>query len=412
MVATGMAFALWWLPVTRGVDRWFTPGDLWGIFRAAHYVAWGDLAGVYAKGNGVVAFPGVPILLAPVAAVSGWLHLTESMLPFVLPRPTSYLLLGPVEILLATVPVFGADALADRLGAGVRRRAVLCVAVGVLAWSASALWGHAEDALVVGIGLYALRAVVDGRWVRAGWLIGFAVACQPLILLALPILVAASPSGGRLGFALRSVALSSFLVTVSFLGDAADSLRALVDQPTPPVLNHATPWARLSPHSVEHVGAEIVPPGWPLVGGTGPLAHPHATMVFVSGGAARAAYVVAAVVVGLIVWRRPLPVRTLVWLVGVVLAARCAFEAVMTPYYLVPPLIVLLAVGARTSAARFAAAVAVGLATGWFAYLHLPPWQWWSPVVLGMAAVCVLTRPQQADGPVLPVDVGGAAVAS
>ena len=37
----------------------------------------------------------------------------------------------------------------------------------------------------------------------------------------------------------------------------------------------------------------------------------------------------------------------LLWLAGSVLAARCFFEAVMTPYYLTPPLVLLLVLAAR-----------------------------------------------------------------
>ena len=47
--------------------------------------------------------------------------------------------------------------------------------------------------------------------------------------------------------AVRSALLSAFLVGVAFAGNAADTYRQLVQQPTPPAINHATPWAALAP---------------------------------------------------------------------------------------------------------------------------------------------------------------------
>jgi hypothetical protein len=81
------------------------------------------------------------------------------------------------------------------------------------------------------------------------------------------------------------------------------------------------------------------------------------------------------------------------WLAGVVLAARCYFEAVMTPYYLTPPLILLLVLAARRGTVRFTLSVLVGAGISWFAYWHFAPWVWWTPIVAGMTVVIVLSRP-------------------
>src|SRR5580692_1707465 len=67
MLVIGMAFMFQWNPLFHHQNSWATPGDVWGIFRGAHYVGWGYLGGIYTPGAGIVTFPGMPILLAPVA---------------------------------------------------------------------------------------------------------------------------------------------------------------------------------------------------------------------------------------------------------------------------------------------------------------------------------------------------------
>src|ERR1700732_3718063 len=55
MLAGGALFMFGWDPLVKHTHAWFVGGDLWGIFRAAHYVGWGFVGGVYAPGNGVVS---------------------------------------------------------------------------------------------------------------------------------------------------------------------------------------------------------------------------------------------------------------------------------------------------------------------------------------------------------------------
>ena len=100
VLVTGLLFEFFWLPVVHHDPVWFTQADMWGMFRAAHYVGWGYLGGVYTPGTGLLTFPGMPILLAPVAMLSGALHLTESTNPVILAHPTAVFLLLPVELLL------------------------------------------------------------------------------------------------------------------------------------------------------------------------------------------------------------------------------------------------------------------------------------------------------------------------
>jgi len=397
VIAVGLLFEFLWGPLVYHDSRWFCQSDMWGMFRAAHYVGWGDLGGIYSSSNGVVTFPGMPILLTPVAMLSGALHLSESFPPFVLPHPTAVLLLLPVELVLGSTVVFGADALAEELGVSFRRRAALCVVVAIVAWPVVAVWGHAEDLLTMTFAFYAMRSVLRGNWVRAGWLFGAAVVVQPLVALALPIFVATSPRGQRVLFTVRCAALSVFTVGVSFLGDPTDAFHQLVEQPTPPSFNHATPWVALAPR------VDQLPTGVATSHLTTVLAHDrfvsHAMLRAVEatpevqGGIGRTIYIVLALLVGIYVWRRPQSVVRLLWLAGVVLGARCFFESVMTPYYLAPPLLLLLVLAARAGWRRLAPASMISLAVTVFAYYHLSEWAWWLPVVTAMGAVMALAYP-------------------
>jgi hypothetical protein len=173
-VVIGMSFSLFWAPVVRHHQYWITPGDLWGTYRAAHFVGWGDLGGVYGSGTALVTFPGILLVLAPVAMLTGALGLSESF-PRFLPHPSAWLVLGPFEMILSAVALFACDALAERLGVG--RGATCCPLPGrsaVLLWNVAVIWGHPEDALAVGLALYSLVFAFDGRWTGAGWLFGAA----------------------------------------------------------------------------------------------------------------------------------------------------------------------------------------------------------------------------------------------
>ena len=103
-----------------------------------------------------------------------------------------------------------------------------------------------------------------------------------------------------------------------------------------------------------------------------------------------------ALLVGIYVWRRPQTPERFIWLAAVCLGMRCLFEAVMTPYYLAPPLILALAIASRQGHRRFWAASVLGLETTVFAYHTLSPWAWWLPVVAGMVAVLTLGYPNKA----------------
>jgi hypothetical protein len=396
MLGVGAAFMFGWIPLVYHRPGWDTGGDLWGIFRGAHYVAWGDLGGVYTPGTGMVTLPGIAILLAPVAMIGSKFHLLESYAPIFFVHPTVALILQPVELLLAGTVVFGADALSERLGVDRRRRIAVCALVGLVAWPVAALWGHAEDVLAMTFAMYALDSAIVGKWSRCGWLLGFGIVMQPLVALLLPLLLGFAPSGKRVLLGIRALVLSAIFVGVAFAGNPSGTYLSLVRQPTPPSVNHATPWSGLAP-TVSAAGTAVATSiqsisqaGHRMLTLSSSTVHAGST---VSGGPGRILDLLLAVLLGVFVARRRPSATGLVWWALVVLGSRCFFEAVMTPYYLAPPVVLGLVLASLAPGRRFWTASGITVGVSVFAYLHLSPWSWWLPIVAGMASILYLTHP-------------------
>ena len=248
IVVTGMAFMLYWPSVVEHKNGWLTGVTSGGSSEPLTTSAAGSLGGIYDPTTGVNSLPGLEIVLAPLAMLSSHLQLTESFPPFFLPHPTVALILEPIEDLLASSVLFAADTLARHLEVSPIQRRSLAIVVGILAWPTVAIWGHAEDCLALALAIYALVACLKGQWKRCGWTFGFAIVMQPLVVMLLPLLIGASPAGKRLMTAIRSLSLTVVLVVIAFASDASDAYRSLIQQPTPPSINHATPWASIAPH--------------------------------------------------------------------------------------------------------------------------------------------------------------------
>jgi hypothetical protein len=370
LVTLGMAYSLFWAPVVRHHPYWMQSGDLWSTYRDAHYVGWGYLGGIYSAGTALISFPGIVLALAPVAMLTGALGLTEGFPKFVA-KPGAWLLLGPYTLLLSAVALFACDALAERLGVPGRRRALLCLCEAVALWNVAVIWGHPEDAVAVGLALYALLFALDGRWTGAGWLFGFAVATQPLVLLMLPVVVALVPRDRLAGLLARSVAPAVALLITPLVSQFGPTSHALLDQPNYPVLDHTTPWTALAP----------------VLGGKG-------TNLTVSAGPGRV--VALALALGLGWWVRRMRDRpdVIVWAAALALALRCLTESVMVAFYVWPVLAVALVVSSALGRWRRlllagACATFTTVATQW----HLGWLAWWSMATAGILATLLVGTP-------------------
>jgi len=366
LVATllGMAFTLAWDPVLHHVSSWDIPGDIWSTFRAAHWVGWGDLGGVYNADTQLVTLPGIAVLLAPVAMLSGHFNLTESLTPVILTHPTSWLLLGPAVLLYGYACLVPLDATADELGTDRRRRMVLVALEAVVLFQVLAIWGHPEDVLALGLALYAILATCRDRWSLSAWLWGAALVVQPLVVVMFAVSFHRVPRGQRVRTCLFAAIPTVVLTAPALLSNWSGTSAVFLHQKNFPHLDHATPWMVVAPK---------------LAGDA------------VGAGPGRLLAVVAAVVLGGAAFRWRPTLAGVVWLCALVLSLRCAFESVMVPFYLGPPLaVIVLAAAATNRWWRLFGAFAVAMAATVLSFRHTSEWAYWLPMTvllgLGLAA--------------------------
>ncbi len=276
-VLCGLLYVFRWSPVVRHrPSLWIMPSDLWVAFGASSASVHGHLASIY--GSGFLAFPGFLLLLAPVAALSGRFSTTfvqvtnhghtitgaavytEPGTPTILydalvhagnlyaVHQGVFFLLMTYVLLLSCTALFAFDALAEELGVGRGRRAVLSIAEGVLLWVV-VMGGHPEDVLSVALATWALLWAFRGRWVGAGWLFGAALAVQPLVVVMFPLLLALGGRHRALGMVVRAVVPAAVVLAGPLVADAHDTVHTLIDQPTFPNLptTYRTLWTPLAP---------------------------------------------------------------------------------------------------------------------------------------------------------------------
>jgi hypothetical protein len=377
LVAWGM-FDTTWGVRAFGRTAWAVPDDLWGTLTAAQRLLHLRLSGLYTHPTGLVAFPGAAVILIPVVALMDVTGVSLAPQTAAHPYPASWLVAGPYQIAISCLVLFAIDSIAQRQGFNLPRRFFLSAVGAVALWSVTVRWGHPEDAVAVGLLLYGIGALTaeEPRPAKAGWLAGAALAVQPLVLLALPVLLVALPGFPRrvAGFAVRAVVPSLIALGAAAAANWSATVTAVTSQPNYPALDHPTPWTTLSPHLS---GGDVA---------AGPARM--LAIVFACGCAAGYAYRRRLAPAG----QPPLP--ELLWWVAAALAMRCVFESVMVAYYVWPALAVAL-IAAAASWTRLAwtgvaaAAVTFASQSPWRS-----PWGWWTVIVAGLVIVLYCARPR------------------
>jgi hypothetical protein len=376
LIAFGIASTTWWGPALVGKAAWSLPDDLWATMAAAQRLIHGDLAGLYTPPTRLVTFPGAAVILVPVVAIidAGRLSL-QVQGPHNL-HPGVWLIAGPYEIALSAVALFAADALAERLGADRAKRAVLAGASAVALWSVSVRWGHPEDAVAVGLLLYAILALSESRTPRSAWLVGAAIAIQPLVLLALPVVAVAVEPRRLTGFLTRAAVPGVVVLGAAAAANWTATIHAVTSQPNWATVDQATPWASLAPHT-----------------DTGQA---------VAAGPARLLAILVACGCALVAGRRWRAARgaqwstqtlaEVLWWTAVVLALRCVFEPVMVAYYLWPALAVALIAASGSWSHLVPVSVAAAALTLVSQLTWRGPWSWWAPMIAGLALTLFFAR--------------------
>jgi hypothetical protein len=384
LIGLGMAGTIWG-PRYYGKSAWAVPDDLWATLVAAQRLLHLNLAGLYTPPTSLVSFPGTALILVPVAAIIDAAGLPLHAGPQGT-HPVEWLFAGPLETIISSVTLFAADAIAERMGASRPKRFLLAAASATALWNVSVRWGHPEDAVAVGLLLYAVLALSGARTSRAAWLAGAAVAVQPLALLAFPVLVVAVEPKRLPGFAVRAAAPSVVLLAAAAAANWTATVHAITNQPNAPAVDHPTPWVYLAPH---------------LSDGS------------VAAGPGRALAIVVACGCGLGVWHRWRTARLAVrwtaeiladvlWWVAAALALRSVFEPVMVSYYVWPPLAVAL-VAASGDWWRLVPTSATATVLTWLAQASWRnPWVWWTPIIAVLALTLAVARPARPAAQGLP----------
>ena len=369
VVTSGMAFSFLWLRLTQvGLYHgfWITPGDIWVSYRTAHWVGWGAYGSLYSGGPGYHTFPGLAIVLTPLAMLTHALGLSECY-PYAIPHPTAWLVLGPFELLLGCCSLFALDALAERLGVAASRRSLLCVVQGILLWPTIALFGHPEDAVALALSVYAIISVLDRRWARAGWLFAAAIAFQPLVLLILPVAASRARLRQSAQLAFRALSVPVALLVVPFLSNWHDTWTSVVEQPTELAFAHVTPWTALAPR----VAAGVV-----------------------SCGPTRLIALLGSGLLGWLAARWQVNDVWIVWFAALCLGLRFVTESALEGYYIWPALALFLVVASTHSLTRLFRAGLVAVVLTVATSIHFGTWWiWWGVAVTGLAFVMLGSVP-------------------
>ena len=379
MICIGMAGTIWG-PVYYGQTTWAVPDDLWATLVAAQRFLHLDLAGLYTAPTNLVSFPGAAVILVPVAAI-----MDAAGIPINAGRqgvhPVGWLVAGPLETLISAIALFAADALAQRMGVNLLKRFLLAAASATALWNVTVRWGHPEDAVAIGLLLYGVLALSNGRPDRAAWLAGAGVAVQPLALLAFPLVAIAAVEPRRLpGFVARAATPALVLLAAAAAANWTATIHAVTNQPNAPSIDHPTPWIYLA------------------------IMAPHMSGGSVAAGPARAVAILVAC--GCALWTkrrwqtarlagawRPDDLAALLWWIAVALALRTVFEPVMVSYYVWPPLAVAL-VAASRDWIRLVPATATAVVLTFLAQVSWRnPWVWWTPVVVVLGLTLAGARP-------------------
>ena len=259
----GLGYALLW--ATLAHRGWHSYSDLWNSAGLSLAIGHGHWSAVYAPPSQLDAPPGFEVLLAPVMVAGHALGLATTRA-----EGTSYkafgLILAPVATVMAASVLFALDAVARAWRYSEARRLALSLVAGLGVVSAAVFWGHPEDCIALALVVWAALAVERGGvggLRRAGWLLGLAIACQPLALLAVAPVVARFGWRELRGVAWRLALPTAVVILPELIVARARTLHAVVDQPYFPPGESSTPFGHFARLSATGCTAAAPSGSWP-----------------------------------------------------------------------------------------------------------------------------------------------------
>lgn len=365
VVVGAMAFSMLDYPVVHGLSGWLSAqfDDLWTSWNAAALSTVGGGYGhVYSFDPLLEAAPGWLAVTAPVARMAFGLSFSIQR---ILLHPTAWWVAGPLFIGAVTVPLCAVDRMLGVMEVTGRWRRISILAVAGITLVPIAFWGHSEDMVALGAVLYGLMAAVEGRHRAAGWWLGAALAFQLLAFLAVPLALVFLKR--RQWITVLPIIVAVPLVTL--IGPLLTSPHLVLHQ----VL-----------HQQVYDFAGYIGPTWHLDPG-------------VASGA-RLCVALASVPAALVMARfvpedRRVAMNLVVWVLGVLFMLRVV-EPEIVPYYLAPPLALLvLSAGGRPWWRLGAAGLLALFLTWWLHFALHGRWSSWLILVGQLVVLAALGFP-------------------
>jgi hypothetical protein len=211
------------LPWFQHVNAWVIPLDAWTPVRAARYVGNGDVFHLYeplAGRTGYPYTPGLPILLAPFVAIGDHFHLLGDVF-FAHRHPGMFLIVGPADAFLGTLPVVLAAGLAVD-GSRRRRWTVQALVFVVVAWAPVGFL-HPEDTIVTGLLIASCLAVEREQWRSVGALAGIALLFKQWAMWPALVCIAVTPRRNRAQTAFYAYAMPALVLAPFLLASRSTS---------------------------------------------------------------------------------------------------------------------------------------------------------------------------------------------
>jgi hypothetical protein len=378
LAVAGSAYSLFWSALAH--HGWHSYSDLWNSAGLALSLGHGHWTAVYAPSSQLDAPPGFEYLLAPVMVVGHGLGLGTT-----LAEGNGFKAFGLILVAVATVMggsvLFALDAVARSWEYSEAKRLALSAVAGLGVVSAAAFWGHPEDCIALALVLWAALAVErrgTAGLVRAGWLLGIAVACQPLALLAVTPVVARFGWRG-LRVVLWRLALPSAVVLLpELVTSTARTLHAVVEQPYFPPGESSTPFS----HLARYLGHGMY-----------------------SGGTLRLVATALAVVLGWVACRRRHDLPTVLFVMALAFTLRVVFESELLGFYFSPVVAICLLLTMRQSWSRFELAAVLSLVSLVLGNRRQHAITlWWPAIMLTTMAMVALAYAAVARGDVDPTE--------
>ena len=334
LAVAGSAYSLFWSALAR--HGWQSYSDLWNSAGVSLALGHGHFTAVYAPTSQIDSPPGFEFVLAPVMVIGHALGLAT-----VAAEGDSFkvfgLILAAVATAIACSVLFALDAVARSWGYSEAKRLALSVVAGLGALSAAAFWGHPEDCVALAFVVWAALGAErggEGGAARAGWLLGIAVACQPLALLAVTPVAARFAWRELRAVSWRLVVPTALVLLPALVATPARALHAVIDQPFAPQTESSTPLSHLA------------------------RALGHGMY---SGGTLRLVATAGAVVLGWLACRRRHDLPWVLFVMALAFTLRVVLESELLGFYFFPVAALTLLLSLRRGWSRFEACAALSV---------------------------------------------------